>query len=115
MPLSVAAAKKPPNNWAIAHLPLFSIVQTHDHHDDSSSSFPPITIIKNRRHHQNKKLPKQEHKVSYRCSLPSPLHKRSKDCKGLGGSASFELLSFPQLWQEVSKLSENFLPKPKKT
>ena len=32
MPLSVAAAKKPPNNWAIAHLPLFSIVQTHDHH-----------------------------------------------------------------------------------
>ena len=29
MPLSVAAAKKPPNNWAIAHLPLFSIVQNH--------------------------------------------------------------------------------------
>ena len=26
---------------------------------------------------------KQEHKVSYRCSLPSPLQKRSKDYKGL--------------------------------
>ena len=26
---------------------------------------------------------KQEHKVSYRCSLPSPLQKRSKDQKGL--------------------------------
>ena len=26
---------------------------------------------------------KQEHKVSYRCSLPSPLQKRSKDFKGL--------------------------------
>ena len=36
----------------------------------------------------------QEHKVSYRCSLPSPLQKRSRDYKGLGGSASFELLSF---------------------
>ena len=40
----------------------------------------------------------QEHKVSYWCSLPSPLQKRSKDF-GLGGSASFELLSFPRLWQ----------------
>ena len=29
---------------------------------------------------------KQEHKVSYRCSLPSPLQKRSKDC--------IEVLSF---------------------
>ena len=28
-------------------------------------------------------LNKQEHKVSYRCSLPSPLQKRSKDQKGL--------------------------------
>ena len=30
-----------------------------------------------------KKEKKQEHKVSYRCSLPSPLQKRSKDQKGL--------------------------------
>ena len=49
---------------------------------------------------------KQEHKVSYRCSLPSPLQKRSEDYKGLGGSASFELLSFLWLWQEVSQISE---------
>ena len=46
---------------------------------------------------------KQEHKVSYRCSLPSPLQKRSKDYKGLHrSSASFELLSFLWLWQEES-------------
>ena len=30
-----------------------------------------------------KSLPKQEYKVSYRCSLPSPLQKPSKDYKGL--------------------------------
>ena len=30
-------------------------------------------------------LRKQEHKVSYRCSLPSPFQKRSKDFKGLQG------------------------------
>ena len=42
-------------------------------------------------------------KVSYRCSLPSPLQKRSKDYKGLHrSSASFELLSFVWLWQEES-------------
>ena len=46
---------------------------------------------------------KQEHKVSYRCSLPSPLQKRSKDYKGLHRtSASFALLSFLWLWQEES-------------
>ena len=28
------------------------------------------------------------------------------DYKGLGGSASFELLSFPRLWQEVSELAK---------
>ena len=44
---------------------------------------------------------KQEHKVSYRCSLPSPLQKRSKDYKGLGCSASFELMSFLRLRQEA--------------
>ena len=33
------------------------------------------------------------------------------DYKGLGGSASFELLSFPGLWQEVSQLSEKLLAK----
>ena len=54
---------------------------------------------------------KQEHKVSYRCSLLSPLQKRFKDYKGLGGSASFELLSFLRLYQEVSQLSEKLLAK----
>ena len=56
---------------------------------------------------------KQEHKVSYRCSLPSPLQKRSKDYKGLGGSSIFELLSCFRLWQEVSEklLSEKLLAK----
>ena len=56
-------------------------------------------------------LLKQEHKVSYRCSLPSPLQKRFKDYKGLGGSASFELLSFLRLYQELSQLSEKHLAK----
>ena len=42
--------------------------------------------------------PKQEHKVSFRCSLPSPLQKRSKDYKGLHWS--FELQSF--LWRSLS-------------
>ena len=53
----------------------------------------------------------QEHKVSYRCSLPSPLQKRFKDYKGLGGSASFELLSFLRLYQKVSQLSEKLFAK----
>ena len=47
---------------------------------------------------------KQEHKVSYRCSLPSPLQKRSKDYKGLHwSSVSFELLSFLWLWQNPAE------------
>ena len=48
---------------------------------------------------------KQEHKVSYRCSLPLPLQKRSKDYKGLHKRvfASFDLLSFLRLWQELFK------------
>ena len=58
---------------------------------------------------------KQEHKVSYRCSLPSPLQKRSKDYKGLGGSASFELLSFLRLWQEISQKAEKLLAKVEQT
>ena len=37
-------------------------------------------------------LRKQEHKVSFRCALPSPLQKRSKNCKEL--YQSFEHLSF---------------------
>ena len=57
------------------------------------------------------RVKKQEHKVSYRCPLPSPLQKRSKDYKGFGGSASFELLSFLRLYQEVSQLSEKLLAK----
>ena len=41
--------------------------------------------------------------MSYRCSLPSPLQKRSKDYKGLHrSSARFELLSFLWLWQDES-------------
>ena len=52
---------------------------------------------------------KQEHKVSYRCSLPSPLQKRSKDYKGLGCSASFELMSFLQLWQEAFRTCNLFV------
>ena len=51
---------------------------------------------------------KQEHKVSYRCSLPSSLQKRSKDYKVLGGSASCL-----RLWEEVSHLSEKPLAKVK--
>ena len=58
-----------------------------------------------------KSLSKQEHKVSYICSLPSPLQRRSKDYKGLGGSAIFKLLSFLWLWQEVYQLSEKFCAK----
>ena len=42
---------------------------------------------------------KQEHKVSYRCSLPSPLQKRSKNYKELYWR--FVLLSFLWLWQKV--------------
>ena len=38
---------------------------------------------------------KQEHKVSYRCSLPSPLQKRSKDYKGLHWRHNPEELSAP--------------------
>ena len=34
-----------------------------------------------------------------------------QDYKGLGGFASFELLSFLRLWQEVSQLSDKFLAK----
>ena len=64
--------------------------------------------------HQFLILDKQEHKVSYRCSLPSPLQKRSKDYKGLGGSASFELLGFLRLWQEVSQKSEKLLQSQRK-
>ena len=59
-----------------------------------------------------KKKPfKQEHKVSYRCSLPSLLQKRSKDYKGLHRSpANFELLSFLRLWEAkkiLAKVQEN--------
>ena len=39
-------------------------------------------ILRKKRKEKGPKL-KQEHKVSYRCSLPSPLQKRSKDFKGL--------------------------------
>ena len=42
------------------------------------------------------------------------LQKRSKDF-GLGGSASFELLSFLSLWQEVYQLLRNFVPKSQTT
>ena len=49
--------------------------------------------------------------MSYRCSLSSPLQKRSKDYKGLGVSESFELLSFLGLWQEVSQISQKLLAK----
>jgi len=57
---------------------------------------------------------KQEHKVSYRCSLPSPLQKRSKDSKELHCRfASFELLSFLWLWKEVSQKAEKLLAKVK--
>ena len=35
--------------------------------------------IKNKMSKKVKKVQKQEHKVSYRCSLPSPLQKGSKD------------------------------------
>ena len=59
-------------------------------------------------------LRKQEHKVSYRCSLPSPLQKRSKDSKELHCRfASFELLSFLWLWKEVSQKAEKLLAKVK--
>ena len=37
--------------------------------------------------------------------------KEIQDYKGLGGSASFELLSLIGLWQEVSQLSEKLLAK----
>ena len=48
---------------------------------------------------------KQEHKVSYRCSLPPPLQKRSKDYKILHGTSA----SFLWLWKEVSQKSEKLL------
>ena len=38
-------------------------------------------------------LSKQEHKVFYRCSLPSPLQKRSKDYNGLAISMKFSCLT----------------------
>ena len=61
-----------------------------------------------------RKKKKQEHKVSYRCSLPSPLQKRSKDSKELHCRfASFELLSFLWLWKEVSQKAEKLLAKVK--
>ena len=50
---------------------------------------------------------KQEHKVSYRCSLP--LQKRSKDQKGMHkSSASFQLLSFLH-YGEVFQTAEKLL------
>ena len=50
--------------------------------------------------------------MSYRCSLPSPLQKRSKDYKRLHrSSAGFKLLSFHWLWQEVSQRAEKLLDK----
>ena len=44
---------------------------------------------------------KQEHKVSYRCSLPSPLQKRSKDNKG--SFVGTEFLSFS--WSSLLSLT----------
>ena len=45
--------------------------------------------------------------MSCRCSLPSPLQKRSKDNKGLHRSSA----SFLWLWQEVSQKAEKLLAK----
>ena len=72
---------------------------------------------------------KQEHKVSYRCSLPSPLQKRSKDYEDLHLSSASVLAQITQrmlvqqllllsflflwLWQEVSQLFEKLLSKVK--
>ena len=42
-------------------------------------------------------------------AIAEKIKKRFKDYKGLGGSASFELLSFLRLYQEVSQLSEKLL------
>ena len=59
---------------------------------------------------------KQEHKVSYRCSLPSPLQMRSKDYNGLHrSSANFELLT-QKFWVVFDFcMLRNFLPKFRKT
>ena len=55
-------------------------------------------------------LRKQEHKVSYRCSLPSPLQKRSKDWEDLKVLSFWIFLDWSQ---EVSQISEKLLSKVK--
>ena len=54
---------------------------------------------------------KQEHKVSYRCSLPSPLQKGSKDYKILHRSSA----RFFDFGKKFLRNLRNFLPKSKKT
>ena len=49
--------------------------------DESPARGWKVCILK----YKMSNLTEQEHKVSYRCSLPSPLQKRSKDFKGLQG------------------------------
>ena len=49
---------------------------------------------------------KQEHKLSYRCSLPSPLQKRSKDYKGL--QKVMQVLTFCVFFGFGKKFSESW-------
>ena len=60
----------------LAHLK----TQKRKHKSRARSRVPSPSLTKNL---QKLFSEKQEHKVSYRCSLPSPLQKRSKDQKGL--------------------------------